>query len=400
MRVLQINSVCGYGSTGKIAVDLYQTIQENGDNGIIAYGRGTAQRDIPTIRIGTEFAVRVHGVLSRITDKHGFYSKRATKKLIVKIKEYNPDIIHLHNIHGYYIHIGALFQFLKEFKKPVVWTLHDCWAFTGHCSHFDFIACNKWKTGCYDCPQTRKYPASYFADNSKWNYLQKKELFTSLEKLTLVTPSRWLAGVVEKSFLNQYPVHVIPNGIDLDVFQPRNGNARKKYGLGDKKILLGVANDWTERKGIDYFYQLANLLDSSYQIVLVGLSKKQLKSLPQKIVGIQRTSNVEELAELYTLADVFVNPTLEETLGLVNIEAQACGTPVVTFDSGGSAECIGENSGVVTSDKSVQSLYESILCYKNSSISTEYCRRHAQLFLKERSYAQYVSLYYNIINDN
>ena len=360
MKVLQINSVCGYGSTGRIAYDLAKVLESNGHECFIAYGRGTAPNDVKTIKIGSDFHVKTHGAVSRLTDKHGFYSKSETKKLIDEIKKYDPDIIHLHNIHGYYINIELLFNYLSESNKKVVWTLHDCWAFTGHCSHFDYVGCDKWKTGCFHCPQKNRYPKSLLLDNSKWNYQKKKELFTSVKDMTIVTPSEWLAGLVRKSFLNQYPVKVINNGIDLDVFKPTQGDFRKKYNLEDKFIILGVASVWEERKGLNDFIKLSKLLDDKYKIVLVGLSKNQIKSLPKNILGIERTSNATELAGIYTEADVFVNPTYEDNFPTTNLESIACGTPVITYNTGGSVESVSEGCGDVVDKGSVEALIKSI----------------------------------------
>lgn len=393
MKILQINSVCGVGSTGRIATDLYKVLEEQGHECLIAYGRGTAPEGINSIRIGSDFDVNVHGVMSRLTDKHGFYTKKATKEFICKIKEYDPDIIHLHNIHGYYINIEELFHYLAESNKPVVWTLHDCWAFTGHCPHFDYIGCDKWKTECYDCPQKKEYPASLCADKSKWNYSKKKELFTSVNKMMVVTPSQWLGNLVKQSFLSKYPVKVINNGINLNVFKPTLSNFREEYQLQNKNIILGVANVWGLHKGLQYLLELANELDDSYQIVIVGVTEKQ--KLPPNTMGITRTNDVQQLAQIYTAADVFVNPTLEETLGLVNLEALACGTPVITFNTGGSPECIDKTCGIVVEKGNIEGLMQGILLLKNDKINESYCINFANSFDKNMKYQDYIGLYYD-----
>ena len=203
MKVFQMNSTCGFGSTGRIAADILKELEKCGGEGIIAYGRNSAPENVNSYRIGSDLDVKIHGVLSRITDRQGFYSTSATKKLIEKIKDYNPDIIHLHNIHGYYLNVALLFDFLKEYNKPIVWTLHDCWAFTGHCAYFSFNGCEKWETECYSCPLKKDYPTSLVMDNSKKNYKQKKELFTKPENITFVTPSSWLKELTQKSFLGK-----------------------------------------------------------------------------------------------------------------------------------------------------------------------------------------------------
>ena len=360
MKVLQINSVCGYGSTGRIAADLSRYLTQNGDDCLIAYGRGHAPDDVKSIRIGTDFDVYLHGICSRITERHGFYSKRATQRFIRSAREYDPDIIHLHNLHGYYLHLPTLFEWLRESGKPVVWTLHDCWAFTGHCAYFDYVGCDRWKTMCYDCPQKRAYPSSMLMDCSKSNFVQKKEMFISVPKMQIITPSDWLAGLVKQSYFKSYPIATIHNGVDLNTFRPLKSDFREKYGLNDKRILLSVANVWETRKGLDFLLELSDILESSYQIIIVGLSKQQCRRLPSNILGIQRTDNLKQLVEIYSAADVFVNPTLEDNFPTTNLEAIACGTPVVTFDTGGSKECINGNNGIVVQENTAGALYDAI----------------------------------------
>ncbi|MBP8994262.1 MAG: glycosyltransferase, partial [Bacteroidales bacterium] len=298
MKILQINTVCGIGSTGKIAADIHKMLIEQGHESIIAYGRGTAHNCDSTIKIGNNLDFYKHALKTRMLDKHGFGSKKATRKLIERVKNYNPDVIQLHGLTGYYINIEILFNFLKEYNKPIVWTLHACWAFTGHCSHFDYANCYKWETHCQKCPQKTSFPKSIFIDNSYNNFEKKKKLFTGLDKLTLVTPSEWLAKLVKRSFLKDYTVKVINNGIDLSVFKPSPSNFRKRYNLENKFIILGVANKWEKRKGFEYFIKLSKLIETDEAIVMVGLSKNQLKHLPKNIIGITRTNNIEELAEI------------------------------------------------------------------------------------------------------
>ena len=347
MKVLQINSVCGIGSTGRIATDIHKVLIEQGHESYIAYGRGLPKNCDNAIRIGSKFGIYAHVAKTRIFDKHGFGSKKATREFIKKIKEINPDIIHLHNIHGYYINIEILFKYLKKAKKPVVWTLHDCWSFTGHCTHFDYSGCHRWKTGCYNCPEKKTYPRSLMLDNSRNNFLRKKRTFTGVDNLTIITPSEWLYDLVKESYLKEYPSRVINNGIDLNVFKPMKGNFRNKYDLNSKFVILGVANIWNRRKGLDAFIELADKLADDEKIVLVGLSEKQIKNLTSKIIGIPRTDNIEELVDIYTASDVYFCPSLEETYGMTTIEALACGTPVVTYGAGGNKEIILKKYGRV-----------------------------------------------------
>lgn len=395
MRILQINSVCGVGSTGRIATDLYNVLENQGHECKIAYGRGNAPEGINSIKIGFAFDNYYHVFKTRVFDKHGFGSVNATKKFIEEVKKYDPDIIHLHNIHGYYINIEILFNYLKEANKPVVWTLHDCWPFTGHCSYFDYVGCEKWKYGCSNCDQKEQYPSSKLIDNSEWNYENKKRLFTSVKNMTIITPSKWLSNLVKKSFLGKYPVEVINNGIDLDVFKPTESDFRKKYNLSDKFIILGVASVWGERKGLKYFIELSEKLSDEYKIVIVGVDEKQKKSIPKDIISICRTNNAKELAEIYTSADVFVNPTLEDNFPTTNLEALACGTPVITFNTGGSIECINKNTGKIVEKDDINGLVKAI---KNLKVDRLECINKAKLFFnKNKKFEEYVSLYGGVI---
>ena len=342
MKYLFINSVAGIGSTGRIAAEKCRELMAQGHECLLAYGRQKANCDgISTIQIGVPMDYRIHGVMTRIFDNHGFGSKAATRRFLEKVREYDPDVIWLHNIHGYYIHIGLLFDYIKKADKKVIWTLHDCWSFTGHCAHFDLIGCDRWKTGCHDCPQKGEYPASKVFDSSRTNYEKKKALFTGVKDLTIITPSRWLAGLVKQSYLTEYPVEVVYNTINKDIFKPTAGGFRQKYGLTEKKILLGVAGVWTDKKGWKDFIQIARKLDDSFQIVLVGVTGEQAQGLPKNILPIEKTNNQKELAEIYTAADLFVNPTYEDTYPTVNLEARACGTRILCYDTCGCAETLG-----------------------------------------------------------
>lgn len=394
MKVLQINSVCGYGSTGNIVVDLYRALKEQGHECCVAYGRGNAPEDVQSYRIGSDVDVYVHGILSRITDKHGFYSTRATKRFVQWMKEYDPDVIHLHNLHGYYINIEILFDALKQMDKPVVWTLHDCWAFTGHCAHYIKAGCDAWITECHHCRQRKSYPASMLKDNSTCNYRKKKKIFNNVSNLTIITPSQWLKDEVKKSFLSEYAVDVIYNGIDLHVFSPTESDFREKYHLNGQKMILGVANVWSESKGLRIFNFLAEQLNDSYSIVLVGIDKKDSAKLNPRIICINRTADKHELAEIYTAADLYLNPSVEETMGLTTVEALACGTNVMVLDSTALPEIVGYDSGMIMTENNVINQVYDRMNHLSDVVKN---RKLAMRYDKKKQYLKYVDLYCSLI---
>lgn len=394
MKVLQIN-IFGNLSTGRIAVDLYRTIISNGNEGKIAFARNTIANDVSYIKIGTAIDVMIHGMFTRITDKAGFYSTEATKKFIKKIEAYNPDIIHLHNIHGYYINIELLFNYLKSSKKPVVWTLHDCWPFTGHCYHFETIGCEKWRTKCIHCPQKHIYPASYVFDSSTWNQTKKREIFSDVPNMFLVTPSNWLKKYIDQSFLKQYKVKIIHNGIDLNIFKPTKRLFRERHNIGNKFMILGVASTWGKLKGLDDFIRFNSILDDNYVIVIVGVNDKEIKRLSKGMIGIKRTNDIKELADIYSSADVYLNLSYEENFPTTNIEALACGTPVITYCTGGSPESLDDNCGIVVEKGNLNAVKNALKMI--IELNRKACVERAKLFDKEIVYKQYINLYKEIL---
>lgn len=400
-KVLFIN-LGNFGSTGTIMKGIGESAESNDFCCYYAYP-GT-QLNKP--RESNDIII-CSAIMRKVAEKIGYYTGLKggwlffeTKRLMKRIDEIKPEIIHLHNLHDTYVHLPLLFNYIKKHKVPIVWTLHDSWAFTGHCPYFTMAKCDKWKIGCHDCPNYRDYPSSFF-DNSKRMWKLKKKWFTGVENMTIVTPSQWLADLVKQSFLGEYPVRVIHNGIDLAVFKPTPSDFREKYQIRkEKKILLGVAFDWGIRKGLDVFVELSKrLAPEKYQIVLVGTDEQVDRQLPTNIISVHRTQNQTELAEIYTAADVFVNPTREEVLGLVNIEANACGTPVITFNTGGSPECINEKSGMVIPYGDIDAMKESIeyIC-DNSSFSEKDCIARAASFDQKKKYREYLDLYETIKN--
>lgn len=390
MKIVQINVTCGAGSTGKICVSVSDLLSVRGIENYVLYTSGHSNH--PKSGCYTnKYEIKWNALKSRVFGNYGFNSKRMTKRLIKELKRISPDVVHLHNLHGHNCHLEMLFQYLHEHHIKVYWTFHDCWAFTGYCPHFAMVKCDKWKTGCFDCVQARQY--SWFFDKSKNLYDRKKKLAQGLD-LTIVTPSNWLAELVGESFLKDYPVKVIHNGIDLTVFKPTESDFRKKHGCEGKFILLGVAFGWGVRKGLDVFVELASRLDDRFQIVLVGTDDAVDRNLPEGIISIHRTQNQAELAEIYTAADLFVNPTREEVLGLVNIESLACGTPVVTFQTGGSPECIDPTCGSVVPCDDIDALEQEILrIAETKPYSTGACLNKAKEFDMNQRFEEYVKLY-------
>ncbi|MDD4244408.1 MAG: glycosyltransferase [Bacilli bacterium] len=402
-KLLQISIEVNSGSVGRIAEQIGQKAIDSGWESYITYARNNLQSRSQLIKIGSLYDVYAHGVLTRITDRHAFYSTRATEKLIKQIEVINPDIIHLHHLHGYFINIRVLFNFLSSLKIPIVWTFHDCWSFTGHCTHFEYVDCNRWFTGCYDCPQKKEYPASFLIDRSLKNYKDKKELFNSVDNMVIVPVSYWLGDLVKKSFLKKYPVFVIQNGIDIDVFKPSTNieQIKSKYNLKKKFIILGVASVWTALKGINDFIELNKKLDDNVKIILVGLSKKQIKNLPANMIGIERTENIQQLADLYSIADVFVNLTYEDTFPSTNLEALACGTPVITYKTGGSVESVNTETGLVVEKGDIPGILQAIqiIMGKSEDFYLLNCRKSAEEhYNRNVKFTEYIDLYKKLLS--
>ena len=390
MKIVQINSVFGKGSTGKICLGIAELLEKDRyDNCVLYSNAGT---DSPFgIRYTDNKFVKLYAIKSRICGNFGFNSVRETKSLIAKLDELSPELVHLHNIHSHNCHFEMLLSYLKERHIKTVWTFHDCWCFTGYCTYFDVVRCDKWKNTCNNCPQKKDF--SFFIDRSKKLHIRKKSAIEGLN-LTIVTPSKWLASMVKESFLKDVPVHVIYNGIDLNVFKPTENPLVSIKKSNDEKIVLGIADVWGYRKGLDVFVKLSEKLPENYKIVLVGTDENIDKQLPKNVVSIHRTNNQKELAEIYTVADVFVNPTREENFPTVNMESLACGTPVLTFRTGGSPEILDETCGFVVECDDVDSLEKEIIriCETNP-YSKEACVRRAKTFDQKERFMEYVELY-------
>ncbi len=334
MKVAYLNTVCG-GSTGRLAAGLGRAVVADGGESLLLYGRGGPADGLACLRVDKKAEVYFHAAAARLSDREGHYSRAATRRLLAALDAFAPDVIHLHNLHGYWLDRPMLFAYLAARAVPVIWTLHDCHALTGHCAYFDRPRCSRWETGCHDCPEKKIYPASILCDRSADNYADKKRMSEALKNLTLVTPSPWLGDVAARSLLNTHPVEVICNGVDTAVFKPTASDLRARYGLVGKKLLVAAAAPWGPAKGLPDLIELAETLPAEYTVAALGLSEKQRRGLPARMLGLPRTENAAELAGWYTAADLTVLTSRSESFSMVAAESLCCGTPVVGFTAGG-----------------------------------------------------------------
>ena len=393
---------------GRLTHDLLRALPEEEFECHVAYTRGPLMDAEHDYRFGSQWEVLFHGVMTRLTDRQGFYSKRATRQLIEYMDSQGVDLVHLHHLHGYYLHLPTLFGWLRERKLPVVWMQHDCWNFTGHCTYFSSIGCEKWRGrndnenenenfGCCHCPLRRDYTAS-FVDASAMNYADKQRLFNSLTDVNIVTPSNWLKSLVLQSFLGCYPVTCIHNGINLEVFRRKTKSTENPRG---KRYLLGLAASFTNPvKGYGDFLRLRTMLPSDYLITLVGVSAKQKRSLPDGIIGIEHTQNVEQLVDIYNQADHFLNLTSDDNFPTTNIEAMACGTPVLTYRTGGSPDALTPETGYVVRQGDLERVRDIVLAHHKTEATVRACTERARQFDRETIYHQYLELYRKMLNDH
>ena len=400
MKILQINCIANSCSTGRIAEQIGELAQQEGWESYIAYGQYAYTSSSKLIRIANKFDLGIHFIETRLLDRHGLSSRLATKRLIKKVKEINPDIIHLHNIHGYYLNYPILCDYLISSGKPVVWTMHDCWALTGHCAYFDTANCERWKSGCFQCPLKSIYPKSIFADRSQKNYSQKTQWFTALDNLTIVAVSGWLNDIVKQSILKEKRLELIHNGIDIKRFHPVE-NVDNHYHFQGKKVLLGVVASWTVEKGFYDFISLSKHISDEYCIVMVGVNDSMKKKLPHNIIGINKTENLETLSQLYSRALVLLTLSHNDTFPTTNLEALACGTPVITYPTGGSPEAVDDKTGFVVEagdfDKVIEAI--KIIDTNGKAYYSQNCRTRAlEYFDKDKQLDKYIELYKSITN--
>lgn len=392
-KLLQINVTANWGSTGKIAEQIGIVAQSRGWDSYIAYGRYMNPSNNNLIKIGSQFDVYEHYAENMLLGNEGLASRNATKALIERIEAVSPDVVHLHNIHDHYLNYQIFFEFLNKKDIPVVWTFHDCWAFAGSCYYFDDTNCEQWKTCCENCPAPEG-----FIDRARHHYELKKSLYGNKENLVIVPVSDWIANLTKESFLKDRRIVTIKNGIDLNVFKPAHTNLRSQLSIPkDKTIVLGVALPWSARKGLKDFVRLSE--NESLQIVLVGVSPKQKKELPRNIIAIEKTSSASELAEYYSMADVFVNATYSDNYPTTNLEAMACGTPIITYRTGGSPEAVDEKTGIVVEQGNIEAMVDAIISLKNHPLLSADCRNRAvEHFDKDKCYEKYIELYESLIH--
>ena len=394
MKYLIINSVAGTGSTGKIAAGICRDLKKAGNEVVLAYGRGKAVNceDIETVRIGNKFDVYWHVAMTRLFDKHGLCSKHATRRFLKWVDSYKPDVIWLHNIHGYYLNYKELFSYIKCYNIKVKWTLHDCWALTGHCSNFTLVKCEQWQFHCSYCPQMRTYPSCFLKVKANSNFDRKKVAFTNVKDLELIVPSKWLKNLVSKSFLKDYPCTVVYNEINRNIFKPTPSTFRQDFHLENKKIVLGVASVWTKRKGLEDFYKLSSMLDDSYVIVLVGLSKKQIKALPKNIVGITKINKQSGIAGLYSNVDVFLNRSMDKTISEKTVSAKYCGIESAA-KCGTYYKYVEKKHVGVAVPQSVNSLYNAIMGKSFSTCNNAGAKSEIIAISKTNNQKQLAELY-------
>ncbi|MEG1775033.1 MAG: glycosyltransferase [Clostridia bacterium] len=395
MRVFELNTFCGIKSTGRITTEIAKLVEADGGQCKIGYGAGHVPMELEhfACRIGSPWERKLHGAMRKLLDGEGYGSQLGTKKLIEQMRAFQPELVHLHNLHGCYLNLQMLFSYLQKAKLPVVWTLHDCWPFTGHCAYFDYARCEKWQTGCFACPQQRGYPTCIGLDGSRRNYAHKKALFTALEQMVFVAPCEWMRGPLAHSFFAKYPVRVIPNGVDRAVFKPVQSDLRERYAPRGQRIALAVASEWDERKGLRYLIEASKRMKNCL-FVVIGLSAEQAGALPGGMLGIAHTQSANELAAWYTAADCLVNPTMEDNMPMVNLEALACGTPVAVFRTGGCPEAVDNACGAVVEQGSVDELCGAIerLSAQKASLR-EGCLLRAERFDSRLTFQAYVDLY-------
>lgn len=403
MRVLQINAVYGFSSTGRTTLELTNALIEQGHEAYVAYSNATITSH-NGYQIGGVLEKKIHGFLSRLFGNQGYYSTYSTTKLLEYIDTINPDIIHLRNLHDNYINVRKLMNYIAEHNIAVVVTLHDCWFFTGRCCYYTEDNCFKWKESCGSCPRLKKDNVSWFFDRSRKMLKDKEQWYSKINKFAVVGVSDWITYEARKSILkNALLIKRIYNWIDLEVFKPQDTIVlRKKLGLEKTFVVLGVSQRWSQQKGLDVFIELANKVQDNTKIVLIG-SIPNGTILPQNVICIGTTNSVAELAMYYSMADVFVNPSIQETFGKVTAEALASGTPAIVNNSTANPELIGTGCGYILENTDSTSILEAIkdIRTKDKSCYSSFCISHAKRnFNMSDRIKDYIALYERLIESD
>lgn len=396
--LLQINVTANWGSTGRIAEQIGSLAIQQGWNSYIAYGRMMNPSKSKLIKVGCQLDVYEHYLEHRLFDSDGLASRRATKKFIKQISDLKPDIIHLHNIHDHWLNYRILFEYLNTLDIPVVWTQHDCWSFTGGCGYYSLVDCEKWNTACYEC--IFKQGILPFRELTRLQYETKKRLFCKTKNLTLVPVSYWLEGELKKSFLGNCNNRTICNGVNTSVFHPVKSRVKEKYGIEEKTLLVAAATTWSQRKGLNDYFELRKLLPDSYVILLVGLNQNQVEQLPKGIIGLKRTDSIDGLVEIYSGADIVLNLSYEETFGLTTVEGFACGTPSIVYNTTASPELITPETGYIVEPGDLNGVVDAVnvIFSKGKQQYTAVCRRRAEEYYdKNRCFEKYIELYDSLI---
>lgn len=401
--LLLINVALNTGSTGKIVEGIGSLALAEGWNVVVAHGaRYKNKSNLRNIQVSSKIGEYLHYFESSIFDAQGLGSRVENKKFLKELDRIKPDIVHIHNIHGCFLNYPLLFRYLKVRNIPVVWTLHDCWAMTGHCVHFERTKCDKWKSLCEKCPQIRDFPRSYLFDMSKRNFMLKRELLSQLDNLHITTVSRWLADVAKESYLKSSPIHVIPNGIQTSQFQSTSSDIKEQLKIKGKRMLLAVASGFGERKGLYDYCRLSEMLPDKYKLVLVGVSAEDRKHLPSNIIALSKTNSQLDLVKLYSAADVLLSLSYEETFGLTILEAMSCGTPAVVYANTAQPELISSNTGAVIPNGDIDAVVTAVenICSQGKDLYSYNCKSFAENYEQSKIYRDYINLYTSILSKN
>lgn len=394
MIVVQINAVYEYSSTGRTTKEMHEFFTNQGWDSYV-FVASSDKYDNRVIKVGNVIDYKLHALTSRITGKQAYYSRISTKHIISRLKDINPDVVILRNLHSNYISFPDIMNYLAKNNIAVIIVLHDCWFFTGHCCYYTDSGCEKWRNVCGKCPSLKMYNKSLFLDKTTWMLKQKEKYFKEIKRLAIVGVSEWITNEARKSILkDSLYLKTIYNWIDMSIFHPKNAvELRKKLDLQGKFVAIGVAQTWSEVKGIDIFLKLAHEM-KDVQFVLVG-NMPDIYQLTENIKSVGVVSSVDELSQYYSMADVMVNPSVQETFGKVTAEALCCGTPVIIQDATANPELIGEDCGYVIDFQNFEDVRQSMsMVMKNGKeYYTQHCIKHAmEKFNKETLLSEYVAL--------